>query len=399
MFELDKSSLFFEQMSSEHPALVQNIEVIYENRIQLDVTYHEPKKFILELNNLLRSVLFLIEYSVKNSPNWLSSAVASFREGNSYDHEILKYLRNVSAHQKLILPDESLVSGLYRMKSQGNYLLKLGFGDHDKPGSYSKDFTLNNTDKIFHDLLVFSSLAFMDLEHSALGECLGVTRKWFFKVKFKTKKERFDETVDVHKLITVFSGKLLDCICEAYSREKGIAYSDSWQAESLGEHNCINTLLEIDIYPSLFSKWWEEKCTPLNFGVRVTTDAARRYELEDEYHTWANENLTENPDAYIEALRLFVDIKPEDIITQENFRNFCSIIGMNHWHYKKAFIHSFGEESPLDPVDIARLQRIGNMFIEESRKEKYCTIMGSKQQLDEQIENMINKIQAHSAEI
>jgi len=283
MFELEKSSLFYEQMASEHPALVQNIEIVNENRTQLDVTYHEPKKFILEINNLLRSILFLVEYSVKNSPDWLSSSIKSFREDSRHDYEILKYLRNVSAHQKLILPDESLVSGLYRIKSQGNYLLKLGFGDHNNPGSYSRDFTLNNTENIFHDLLVFPSLAFMDLEHCALGECLGVTRKWFFKVKFRTKKELFDETVDVHKLTSVFSGKLLDCICEAYAQENRITYSGSWEPESLEEHNYINTLLEIDIYPSLFSKWWEGKCAPLNYAVRATIDTARRHELEDAY--------------------------------------------------------------------------------------------------------------------
>jgi len=129
-------------------------------------------------------------------------------------------------------------------------------------------------------------------------------------------------------------------------------------------------------------------------GVRDRAEYA-----EDEYHTWANENLTSNPHEYIDVLGCFLDIKPEDIFTQETFKKYCSIIGMNHWHYKKAFPCSFGDESPLDPVDISRLQRIGNMLIEEYRKEKYCTIMDSKQQLDDQIRSIINKVQTNETKI
>jgi hypothetical protein len=393
VFELEKSSLFFEQMASEHPALVQNIEVIYENRNELSVVYHQPQKFILSLNNLLRSLLFLMEYSLKNSPEWLKDEVSSFRNVHSKEYEILKYLRNVSAHQKLILPDESLVSGLYRIKSNGNYLLKLGFGDHNKPGKYSRDFTLNNTENIFHDILVFSSLAFMDLEHAAIGECLGVTRRWFFKVKFKTKKERFDETIDVHAVTIDFATKLLNGICNAYAKHKGVLFQDSFKIDDLGDHNCVNTVLEIDIYPSLFSTWWEDDCSPLNYGVRTAIAEGRRYKLEDEYYSWAHENLTANPEEYIKELGSFLILKPDDIFESVAFRKFCSVICMNHWHFKKAFPYSFGEDATLDPVDVLRLQKIGNMLIEEYKKQKLCTIMSMKEQLDDHIKHIISTVQ------
>ena len=47
VFNLEKSSLFFEGMSKSHPELVQNIEIVHENRDSLDVSYHNPKLFIL----------------------------------------------------------------------------------------------------------------------------------------------------------------------------------------------------------------------------------------------------------------------------------------------------------------------------------------------------------------
>jgi len=385
-------------MASEHPALVQNIEVIYENRYELDVVYHQPKKFIISLNNLLRSLLFLIEYSLKNSPKWLKEEISSFRDDNRTEYEILKYLRNVSAHQKLILPDESLVSGLYRIKPRGNYLLKLGYGDHNKPGKYSRDFTLNNTENIFHDILVFSSLAFMDLEHCAIGECLGVTRRWFFKVKFKTKEDSFDETIDVYAAIVDFATGLLDRICNAYAKHKSITFQDSFKGEELGNHNCVNTILEIDIYPSLFSKWWEEKCSPLNLGIRATVTEGRRYKLEDEYHFWANENLTSDTESYIKELEHFLALKPDEIFEGEAFRKFCSIICMNHWNFKKAFPRAFGEDAPLDPAEVLRLQKLGNLLIEEYRKQKICTIMNVKEQLDEHINNLICSIKRECVE-
>ncbi|MDQ2076927.1 hypothetical protein [Marinimicrobium sp. ABcell2] len=137
MFNLEKSSLFFEGMSKSHPELVQNIEIVHENRDSLDISYHNPKLFILNLNNSLRSLLFFIETAIKNSPPWLNSCVNLYRQENREDYEILKKLRDVSAHQALIFPAESIITGLFRIKSSQDYLPKIGMGDSKAPGSYS----------------------------------------------------------------------------------------------------------------------------------------------------------------------------------------------------------------------------------------------------------------------
>lgn len=90
MFQLEKSSLFFEGMAKEYPELVQNIEIVHENKMALDESYHTPKHFILNLNNSLRSLLFFIESSIKNSPYWLRETVKSFREQNQKNMKFLK---------------------------------------------------------------------------------------------------------------------------------------------------------------------------------------------------------------------------------------------------------------------------------------------------------------------
>ncbi|AHN77459.1 hypothetical protein DA70_11795 [Pandoraea pnomenusa] len=200
MFELERSSLFFEQLSREHSTILQNIEIVNENKIALDGSYHQPKHFILNLNNLLRSLLFFIEFSSKNSPDWFKAAVESFIVENNDAYQVLRYLRNVSAHQKLVFPEEALVSGLYRIRSPKDYLLKLGFGEHNGPGKYAWDLAFKDTSEIFHDMLAFASATFMDLEHSSIGECLGVTRRWYFKVNFKTDAKNYNEIADVYEL-------------------------------------------------------------------------------------------------------------------------------------------------------------------------------------------------------
>ncbi len=390
MFELQRSSLFFEQLASDHPTIAQNIEIAHENKTALDISYHQPKHFILELNNLLRSLLFFIELSKKNSPDWLKNAVRSFIARNDDDYQKLRYLRNVSAHQKLVLPEESLVSGLYRIRSPQNYSLKLGFGDHNKPGKYAWDLALKDTAELFHDMLSFASMTFMDLEHSSIGECLGITRRWFFKLKFKTVSNHYDEVVDVYQLASSFSAALLDDVCKAYATHLNLQFDRTF-AMKLDEHNFINTMLEIDLFPGLFSGWWEEECEPLNFGVRYEVTAGRRHDSSDRFHRWVYENLTPDISTYRASLERFAALGAEEILEEQNLRAFLSFICTHHWHYKKVFDGGPGK-SAITPSDVMQLQRAGNVLLEEFRKEKVCTIASSKDRLSQHIQRMIAKI-------
>lgn len=395
MFELQRSSLFFEQLAAAHPTVAQNVEIVHENKIALDVAYHQPKHFILGLNNLLRSLLFFIELSRKNSPDWLKEAVASFIQAKPDEYQMLRYLRNVSAHQKLVLPEESIVSGLYRIRSDKNYMLKLGFGDHEKPGNYAWDLALKDTAEIFHDMLVFESIAFMDLEHSSIGECLGITRRWFFKLKFKTDEKRYNEVVDVYSLVASFSVALLDHVCHAWAANIGVQYDHTFELE-VGDHNFINTLLEIDLFPGLFSEWWEGDCPPLNFGVRFKRAEGQRHESSDQFHKWVYGNLTPNIPAFKASLERFLALESNAIFEKKNFDDFLSFVLTNHWHYKKTFGGGL-RESGVSPSDVMLLQRAGSIFIEEFQKGKLCTIASTKKNLNDQIQKMLNKIDSDQA--
>ncbi|MCE2593356.1 hypothetical protein K6Y31_00795 [Motilimonas cestriensis] len=377
MFEIANSSPFFELMHSEEPLLVQNIEVVNDNKINMDISYHNPKKFILELNNLLKSTIFFVETAMKNSPDWLRNSVKDFRESNIDEYEILKNLRNTSAHQSLVFPNESLSMGLYRVQSEIEYKQKIGIGDHEKPGKYSWDLAFKNTNDLFHDVLVFQSIAFMDLEHSALWECLGITRRWFFHVKFKNRDTTFDEVIDVYKLICNFSTKLLDQVCNDYAKLKDLKFSQNFHAE-LPECNFVNTILEIDLYPSLFCKWWEIEVEPLNFGILATINEANQFHWINSFHTNAYDNLMKNSDEYISQLESIIKLEPKEIYTEEHALKVFSFIKLNHWHVKSAFNASL-MDTPVDIGDIMRIQRLGKIFMDEYAKKKQCTISSSYQ--------------------
>jgi hypothetical protein len=390
MFELEKSSLFFEGMGEKHPEIVQNIEIVHENKMALDESYHIPKHFILNLNNSLRSLLFFIESSVKNSPSWLHTFVKDYRSQNKRDYEILKRLRDVSAHQALIFPAESIMIGLYRIRSSDEYVAKIGMGDLKGPGSYSWDLAMNNTDEVFHDLLVFHSMTFMDLEHSALNECLGITRKWFFHVKFSNKENSYDEVVDVYEMLCDFSAKLLDSVCLAYAKEVGIEFDMKFHHQ-MKEFNCVNTLLEIDLYPSLFSKWWECEISPLNYGVRVKMHNGKSISALDEIHSDCYKHLCDSPESYKDNVIKYIELPIEEFLSKENINEFHSFIYFNHWHFKNSFTGGL-MEYPISPPEIMRLQRLGKIFVGEFKKEKLCTISSTGIKLKDHLSVLLSKI-------
>jgi hypothetical protein len=265
-----------------------------------------------------------------------------------------------------------------------------------KPGKYAWDLTLKNTNEIFHDMLAFASITFMDLEHSAIGECLGITRRWYFKIKFKTDSKRYNEVVDVYELASSFSASLLDHVCNAYAAELGVTFDHTF-ALKLEEHNFINTLLEIDLFPGLFSEWWEEECQPLNFGVQMVRAEGRQHDASDQFHRWVFENLAPDVATYRSSMERLAAMEPKDIFEGDNFGDFLSFVLTNHWHYKNVFGGGLNK-SPVTPFDVMQLQRAGSIFVEEYRKEKLCTISSTKKGLNDHIRRMLSKINAEQTE-
>ncbi|MGO3984232.1 hypothetical protein ABI582_07560 [Pseudomonas sp. SAS7] len=391
MFQLQRSSLFFEQMDQEHSSIVQNIEIVFENSKALDISFHSPKHFILHLNNLLRSLGFFVEFSKKNPPaQWLKESVTSFISENQERFNKLLWLRNASSHQKLIIPEESLVTGLFRIKSSTEYKLKIGIGDHDKPAKYITEIALKDTSEIFHEMLALSSLMYMDLEHSALSECLGITRKWYFNLPSKVGKNNEPEMTDVYELASGFSAALLDHVCHSYASLRNIKFDFSFHMD-LSEHNYINTLLEIDLYPRLFTKWWEEECSPLNAGVRYEYALGERNFVTDDLHEWAYSKLTTTPDLYVEQLTRIRSNSTESLFTEETIGEYFGFVTFNHWHFKRSFPGG-PFSTAVKPIEIIKFQRLGNALFEEYKKKKKCAIIEAKEKLNHQIDQITGLI-------
>ncbi len=396
MFEFARSSLFFEQLEAAHPTIVQGIEIVYANQVALDGSYHHPKNFCLSLNNLLMSVLFFVESAQKNSAAWFKNAVNSFLDEHQDDFQKIRHLRNVSAHQKLIVPSESMSFGLYRIRSANHYTAKLNFGSQSVPMKLAPDLALKETADVFNDLLIFPATTFMDLEHSAFGECLGITRWWLFKVHFKTRTRRYNEVVDVYELASSFSMGLLTRVCEAYAASKSIQFPHAFQ-KKVAEHNHINTLLEIDLYPGLFSKWWDIDARPLNFGVLRDLGAGTTVKSIDDFYKWAFEGLASTPEEYASALESIAALNVDQVFEGENAQRFMSYILVNRWHYQRAFGTGLGD-FPVDISDVMKLQRAGRIFLDESSKKKRCTILSTKANLDSQIRSMVASIRSAQAD-
>jgi hypothetical protein len=265
-------------------------------------------------------------------------------------------------------------------------------GDRNSPQEYSWDLAMKNTDEIFHDLLVFHSFTFMDLKHSALNECLGITRKWFVRVKFKNKNQQYDKTVDIYTLICDFSSKLLDSVCQSFAAEKRITFKSPFYYE-LKEFNCINTLLELDLYPSLFCEWWEDEIRPLNYGIRVQKSWGERISQFDELHRESFNELCKSPEEYLAALTKYDTLSVDELLSEDNFSDFYSFVYLNHWHFKRSFKVNL-MNTPIEPHEIMRLQRLGKVFIGEWMKEKQCTITSTAQAFKDQVGIMLQKINA-----
>jgi len=374
MFELERRWRIFKLMAAKNPMLAQNIEILFQNRTLLDGAYHYPKEFILHLNNCFRATLSFVESSVKNSEPWLKECVSKFRDEHLDEYEILKHLRDVSMHQALVFPAESLVAGLYRIRSSKEYVLKLGLGDHGGPAAYSWDIAMSNSDEMFHSMLAFHSMMFVDLEHSCIGECLGLTRKWFFSVKFKNKRKAFDQVVDIYSLVCEFIEGLIDNACENFALSMGVENDASFKQER-SDYNFVNTLLEVDLYPSLFEEWWGDEMHVLNYGVRYHRFMGDVYKNMDLVHKECYSTLSASPEAYLACLDKYAEMSDEEMLNGDGTNDVFSFIHLNHWHAKNCFPHAL-KDSAIDVLDVAKLQRLGRNYLNELTSVAGCTQYG-----------------------
>ncbi|AHN77460.1 hypothetical protein DA70_11800 [Pandoraea pnomenusa] len=94
--------------------------------------------------------------------------------------------------------------------------------------------------------------------------------------------------------------------------------------------------------------------------------------------------------SYRSSLKRFADLEPDAIFKEANFGDFLSFIVTNQWHYKKAF--GFSRDPIVEISDVMKIQRLGDIFVSEYRKNKLCTIASTKENLNKLIFEVIKKI-------
>jgi hypothetical protein len=334
VLEFVKGSAFFRKFEKEFPQVVLNMEMLFENKLAVDSAYHKPKNFILAYNNLLSSLIFFRNTMATLACVPLKEAVDAFVADHAEHFAVLSRLRNLSAHQKMIVPAEAFAVGLYRIRDGMEYVLKIGMEQLDKPFRPARNFYMQNTHDVFHQLLLFHFLTMMDLEHTALGESLGITRRWYYHVDFEFDRIRKVKTLDIYELATEFTGMLLDSVCETYARMRGLRTAAPFFVK-LPKYNFVNTLLEIDLYPNLFEQWWGGKMKPSNFGCHIDFETTVRVGGELGFYRDEYSRLSSSLEDYLARVEKYSSVDLSITDQPEEFDRYLGFVILHHWHVSR----------------------------------------------------------------
>jgi hypothetical protein len=283
IIDLLKVNPIYKKMSTASPQVLINMEILIENYFDLALNYHNPKRFILTYNNIIRNIFYFIDVSKKYplSKNiWLKDAMSNILDKNQENIIMHKKIRNMATHEKLIVPDDSSIEfGLYRIKSSSECILKIGMGNNDNR-KVLNNYLYMPTEIIFHKILFLHDVLFMDNEHTSISECLGVTRNWFADITYQyngeNKKRHINLFIEISKLIDI----LTNTIGEYYANMLSEKYKPFLLYEHRG-YNFINTVLEIDMYPELFKKWWgSTNIKPFNYSYLMEYEHNVKYNLK-----------------------------------------------------------------------------------------------------------------------
>jgi hypothetical protein len=395
MLEFVSWSPFFRHLAKEFPQVALNIEMLFENKLAVDSHYHEPKQFVLAYNNLLGSLSLFVNTMTTLNCKPLKSATDGFVSALAEEYTILRRLRDLSAHQKLVVPQEAFAVGLYRIQSGTEYILKIGLGQLDRPIAVREAFFMKNTRDVFHQLLLLHFLTFIDLEHAVLGECLGITRKWYYKVDYKWNGRTVKRVVDIYDMATSFTTKLMDCACAAYAEYRSLRTPKPFFCR-LPPYNFVNTLLEIDLYPNLFSQWWGDNVEPSGFGSLIDYEIRRR--IENQLGTYQDEyaRLSTDLDAYRKNIDRFSNLDHTVLERPAEFDQFLGFIHLHHWHLMRVL-------NPMNVVkrklQIGLLMDLGDYARELLNRPRPLSKPVDSRWLDSQLKKVGKQLQLIQAEV
>lgn len=313
-----------------------NLEMLLENKLDLDKSYHTPKKFILNINNIIRNIMFSIEHAdkAKQRYRWLYDGIQAFKSTNKANLAMFSQLRNMSVHHKLILPEGAFTCGLYRIKNNRAYKQKMGMLDVSQNLNVCPKLVYSNTVDIFHKLLLCHFLLFIDIDHASIGECLGITRKWNYQVTYKLNKQKVKKAIDLYIVTTAFLNDLFNTICRSFSEHIKLPYK-TFSLLIAEEFNFINTLLEIDLYPNLFSSWWRGNSKPLNWQYLL--DYNKKVEIDESHSIYEKmyNLLPNNLDEYIAMLKKYKDVQIGDFKNMNEYNHYIYFVSMHHWYISR----------------------------------------------------------------
>ena len=368
--EFPKQNSTLNEMFNDAVDIVMNLEILFKNFLSLQKSYHEPDNFLIECNNIIRNIVFLIEKSKKSKSkySWLYSFIKEFISNNQEEIILLKKIRDNSMHQELLVSEGAIVSGLYRINSEVEYTLKLGMGDVNKKRKINLSYVYSRTEKIFQKLLFMHYYAMIDLEHSASGECLGITRFWIANIKFKDiSGKTCNQEIDLFEIISNVTDKLVNGIIDSYSNFKKIKKSNI-VIKIDSEYNFVNTLLEIDLYPKLLSKFWGYEVIPNNWKYQIDIIDYKNRKTMDIAMYNAYHHIPKKLDELLILIKRYCNIEIENFESQEDYDQFISFILLPHF-----FVKQFVNLKTIFTVDLKlllELQDKAEIFI-SSVNEKF----------------------------
>lgn len=362
--EFPRQNPLFMKMADADSEVEFYLEVLFNNKLELARYYHNPNMFFMMCNNSISVIETFINrgQKQKGKNDWYYEGVNKFERENKKYYRILRELRNKTMHFKMIIPENAISFGLYRIESNSSYIQKIGMGN-DKHSNDLPAFRLaQRSEVLFHDLLQMHYLFFIDIEHSAFGECLGLTRRWYVNVAYKENNKTVNEKIDIYDFLSSCYQSVFNSVCLSFSQKIGIEYKQLTLYES-SEYNFVNTLLEIDLYPSLFKTWWGTSGEPLNWGSLL--DYRNAIDINDRVK--ASEKvislLPKTIDDYFVMLNKFKKVQIEDFISQDQYNLFIYFISLQHWFIKPLNIKQLMEKFNIDIL--YQLHSLATKYIHE----------------------------------
>lgn len=322
-------------MAKDNAEVEYYLEILFANKLELDEFYHDPNLFLIKCNNTICSIEAFLERGrkQKGKNDWYHNGVNEYCKSYNEEYQIIKALRNRTLHFKMIIPDCAISFGLYRISNRCDYIQKIGMGNDKKITPLPQSLLSKETGTIFHHLLQMHYIVFIDIEHSAKYECLGITRRWFYEVEYKKDGIQKKIIVDIYKFICTSMERIYNAVCSEYGKICGKQYSQL-PFYYPSEYNYINTLLEIDLYPNMMKKWWNLPDEPLNWKYLLEYRKAQSINDRISGIEKVFSKMPHSKKEYMDLIDRYITVKFEDFTDQDDYNSFMYFICFQHWYIK-----------------------------------------------------------------